>query len=228
PAATLPPAAIVDNAADAAPQDARVVDVSQPPLTAGFGFDSIDIVIKRNDTLDRVFRNLNLSVADLAVLRNLPDVRQALDFLRPGDALTVTHQEGALKGLVRRINDTQTLTVTRDAENGFEAEIIENPLEVAVERKEGVIDSSLFLAAAAAGLSDQTTMSLANIFGWDIDFVLDIRTGDRFTVVYEQLWQDGAFVRDGHILAAEFVNNGRTYRAVRYERNGDGEYFSPE
>jgi murein DD-endopeptidase MepM/ murein hydrolase activator NlpD len=217
-----------DTASPAA-TSGNVVDVTQPPLAASMGFDSIDIVIKRNDTLDRIFRHRNLSVADLATLRNLPDVRQALDFLRPGDALTVTHQEGALKGLVRRLNDTQTLTVTRDADNSFAAAIVENPLEVAVERKQGQITSSLFLSANEAGISDQTTLTLAHIFAWDIDFVLDIRVGDRFTVVYEKLWQDGQFVRDGNILAAEFVNNGRTFRAVRYERaNGEGEYFTPE
>src|SRR5690606_23527775 len=104
-----------------------------------------------------------------------------------------------------------------------------NPLERQVQRKHGRIDSSLFMAAGAAGISDQTAMALANIFGWDIDFVLDIRSGDEFIVIYEQLWQDGVFVRDGSILAAQFVNSGNVYRAVRYELpDGRADYFTPE
>ncbi len=197
-------------------------------LQAGEDFEYLHVVIKRNDTLDRIFRQNKLSIADLARLRNLTDVREALDFLRPGDALTISHRDGEVQRLVRKLNDVQTLTVARQPE-GFTARVLENPLESTVERRQGSITSSLFLAAGEAGLSDQTTMVLANIFGWDIDFVLDIRSGDAFTVVYEKLWQDGELLRDGNILAAEFVNNGRTFRAVRYERaDGAAEYFTPE
>ncbi len=87
----------------------------------------------------------------------------------------------------------------------------------------------MFEAAAAAGISDQTALALANIFGWDIDFVLDLREGDEFSVIYEQVWQDGTLVADGPIVAAEFVNDGRRFRAVRYE-NPDGsiDYFTPD
>ncbi len=209
--------------------DASVIQVAPtPPLASGLVFDTIDIVIKRNDTLDGIFRRLKLSITDLASLRSLPDVRKALDFLRPGDALQVMHRDGAVQGLIRQISDTQTLNVTRDPA-GFASEIIDNPLESEVVRKHGRINSSLFLAANEAGMSDQTAMTLAGIFGWDIDFVLDIRSGDEFTVIYEKLSQDGKELRDGDILAAEFVNNGRTFRAVRYQRpDGSAEYFAPD
>lgn len=228
PAPATPVPAAQTAPAQAAPGADQLVEVGDAPMTSGLVFDTIDIVIKRNDTLDGIFRRLKLSITDLATLRSLPDARKALDFLRPGDALTVMHHDGALQGLKRQINDTQTLKVTRDT-SGFAAQIIENPLESEVVRKEGQINSSLFLAANEAGISDQTAMTLAGIFGWDVDFVLDIRTGDRFTVVYEQLSQDGKFLRDGNILAAEFVNNGRTFRAVRYTRpDGSAEYFSPD
>jgi murein DD-endopeptidase MepM/ murein hydrolase activator NlpD len=93
----------------------------------------------------------------------------------------------------------------------------------------GVIDSSLFEAVAKAGAHDQTALALAEIFGWDIDFVLDIQRGDSFTVTYEQLQQDGSYVGDGAILAASFVNQGHEFRAVRYVApDGTAAYFSPE
>jgi murein DD-endopeptidase MepM/ murein hydrolase activator NlpD len=198
------------------------------PIVSGLGFDSIDIIVRRNDTLDRIFRRLELSIADLAAIRALPGIRQALDALRPGEAITLTHRDSELQGLVRKMNETQTLAVTR-ANSGFAARIIETPVEQKIARKRVVIDSSLFEAANGAGVSDQTALALANIFGWDIDFVLDIRSGDEFTVVYQEIWQEGKYRHAGNILAAEFINNGRTFRAVRYARaDGGAEYFTPD
>ena len=93
----------------------------------------------------------------------------------------------------------------------------------------GIINNSLFLAGQNAGMSDKLIMSLAQIFGWDIDFALDIRGGDSFTILYEELYLDGEKVGDGNIIAAEFVNNKNTYRAYRYtDSNGKTEYYSPD
>lgn len=204
------------------------IAITEAPVTAAFGLDTIDVIVNRNDTLDRIFRRLQLNLTDLASIRELPSVRQALDMLRPGDEITVTHRNGELQALTRQINVTQTLEVKRGTD-GFAADIIENPVEIVVARKRGVITSSLFEAADEAGISNQTTMAIANIFGWDVDFVLDIRDGDAFIVVYQQMWQDGAFVRDGEVIAAEFVNDGRTFRAVRYTGpDGRSEYYTPE
>ncbi len=72
-------------------------------------------------------------------------------------------------------------------------------------------------------------LQLANVFAWDIDFVLDIREGDRFTAVYEQIYQDGKYLRDGELLAAEFVNSGKVYRAVRFAADtGYASYYTPD
>ena len=80
-----------------------------------------------------------------------------------------------------------------------------------------------------AGLPDKTVMNLAGIFAWDVDFVLDIRTGDDYYVLYEQIFQDGEYVSDGEIIAAEFNNNGRTIQAIRYvDKNGRSDYYTPD
>ncbi len=106
--------------------------------------------------------------------------------------------------------------------------MIDNPVQVRVRTARATIDSSLFQAAGAADISDTVALKLANVFAWDIDFVLDIREGDRFTAVYEQIFQDGKYLRDGDLLAAEFVNNGKVYRAVRYVgENGHAGYYTP-
>lgn len=191
-------------------------------------FEFVAVTIGRNDTLDRIFRDLQLQVSDLAALRSLPDVRRNLDIIRPGDVIQMTHLDGELKSLTRRINETATLSVTRAAE-GFSANIVENPLETQKQRLTGTVDSSLYDAVNAAGGTDRLAVSLADVFKYDIDFVNAVQPGDRFVVTHEQQWQDGEFVRDGDILAALFVNAGRSYRAVRYVMpDGHADYYTPD
>jgi murein DD-endopeptidase MepM/ murein hydrolase activator NlpD len=187
----------------------------------------IEVVVGRNDTLDAIFRRMALNKSDLAAIRNLPGIRQSLDFLKPGDSIKLTHTDGDIKELTRKVSETQTLDVVLK-DSGFEAKMIDNPVETRVRTARAVIDSSLFQAAGAADISDTVALKLANVFAWDIDFVLDIRDGDRFTAVYEQIFQDGKYLRDGEVLAAEFVNNGKVYRAVRFVGDdGHAGYYTP-
>ena len=188
----------------------------------------IDVIVTRNDTLDRIFRRLKLNLSDLASLRNLPGIRSALDSLRPGESLHFTHHDGELFGLERRLNETQTLKVSRDGA-ALKADVLQNPIEMRARTIRGAIDSSLFEAVEAAGAHDPTAVELADIFGWDIDFVLDVRPGDTFVVTYEEIWRDGTYLHDGPIEAAEFVNQGHTFRAVRYtDPEGHPHYYTPD
>ena len=140
----------------------------------------------------------------------------------------MTQSEGSVKELTRKVSETKTLHVVRD-EAGFAANVTENPVQTHIRTASATIDSSLFQAAESAQISDLVALKLANIFAWDIDFVLDIREGDRFTAVYEQIYQDGKYLRDGDVLAAEFVNGGKVYRAVRFvDETGAIGYYSPE
>ena len=198
------------------------------PQEANLAFSTIEVVVMRNDTMDRLFRRLELNLADLATLRNLPALRSHVDRLKPGELLRFKHRDGELVGLERKLSDSETLQVTRD-ERGFSSNVLENPLEVHTRTASATIHNSLFQAAGEAGLTDRVAFDLAEIFQYDIDFVLDIQAGDRFTVVYEEIYQDGAPLRIGNILAAKFVNEGREYRAVRYiDSEGHGQYFSPD
>ena len=115
------------------------------------------------------------------------------------------HRDGSLFGLERRLNEEQTLKVSRDA-SGLKADVLQNPLDTRPRIIRASINSSLFEAVEAAGGHDQTAVALADIFGWDIDFVLDIQPGDSFIVSYQELYQDGTYIKDGPILAASFTN----------------------
>jgi len=217
------------GSARAAASSASLQLAGAPSLEgAKLALSTIDVIVTRNDTLDRIFRRLKLNLADLASLRSLPGVRAALDSLRPGELLHFTHHEGELFGLERRLNETQTLKVSRDGD-ALKADVLQNPVDMRTRTIHGVIDSSLFEAVAAAGAHDQTAVGLADIFGWDIDFVLDVRPGDTFVVTYQEVWRDGTFLRDGPIEAAEFVNQDREFRAVRYtDPEGHSLYYTPE
>jgi murein DD-endopeptidase MepM/ murein hydrolase activator NlpD len=191
------------------------------------GLARIEVVVRRNDTLDGIFRRLELSLADLANLRSLAGARAALDRLMPGEALRLWLHDGMLYALERDLSLTERLRITRDAQ-GFSASVLAHPVERRVRLAHGVISNSLFQDADDAGLGDATILALAHVFGWDIDFVQGLRRGDEFTVSYEQLWQDGRYVRDGAILAASFSNQGRTLRTVRYVApDGSAGYYTP-
>src|SRR5580692_5511845 len=183
-----------------------------PPVSE---LSTIRVVVTRNDTLEHIFRRLSLSLSDLASLRSLPGIRAHLDKLRPGEALTLISKSGSLMGLERRLNIDQTLKVDR-ADSGFTANVLQNPLATRTRTIRGSIDSSLFESMASAGGHDQTALNLADIFGYDIDFVLDIQPGDSFVVTFTEVLQDGRYLQDGPVLAARFINKGRQYLAVRY------------
>jgi murein DD-endopeptidase MepM/ murein hydrolase activator NlpD len=231
--ATRPPALTsVPAPAGALSAPPAAVATRTPELASAEPFaealSTIDVVVSRNDTLDHIFRRLKLNLADLASLRGLPGVRASLDSLRPGEALHLTHKDGELMGLERRLNETQTLKVSRDG-GTLKADVLQNEVQTKLRTVRGVIDSSLFEAVEAAGGHDQTAVALADIFGWDVDFVLDVRPGDSFVVTYPEIWRDGVYIKDGAIEAAEFVNHGRTYRAVRYtEPEGGTHYYTPD
>jgi murein DD-endopeptidase MepM/ murein hydrolase activator NlpD len=124
---------------------------------------------------------------------------------------------------------TETLVIKRQADQSLSSEILNHPLDAVPVFKSGMIESSLFEAAAVSGIPENIIMEMANIFGWDIDFALDIRKGDRFAVVYNELYKEGRKVRSGQILAAEFINRGKTYRALYYtDPKGNSGYFTPD
>jgi len=205
------------------------VPAFHPPLRfTDPGYESLTLTIARGDTLDQLFRKHDLHLGDLAAMTLIPEAKEHLRMLRPGDEIAIQHDEGKLQSLYRNIKLTSALEVFRD-EDGFTARIVERPVEARRKVAYGRISSSLFESGAEAGLSDKMVMNLAGIFAWDVDFVLDIRRDDNYYIVYEELWQDGEFAAEGEIVAAEFNNNGRSYQAVRYvDEDGRTDYFTPE
>ncbi|MFK8052215.1 MAG: OapA family protein [Woeseiaceae bacterium] len=192
-------------------------------------FESLKLVVKKGDTLDQMFRRNDLSVGDLMTIANLEEAKAPLRRLKPGDELMISHDGGRVMSLTRHLGIDQSLSIARSEDGTFSAALEERPVEYRQTRRHGVIKDSLFLSAAEIGLSDRVIMNIAGIFAWDIDFVYDIRSGDEYYVIFEELWQDGKKVEDGEIIAAEFVNQGESFKAIRYVKpNGDTDYFDQD
>jgi len=222
--------AVVPDAALASPLQAL-----EPVLLAPSANQLIDpastmlnLLVRPGDTLELLFRRNGLSLSDLAAIVSLPDATRALKLLKPGDRLEIAHRDGQVVSLQREIDEVKVLSIAR-ADSGFAARTIERQVDVRTTGAHGVIQSSLFEAGTAAGIADRLVMDMAGIFEWDIDFIQDVREGDQFSVIYEELWRDGVKLRDGDVVAAEFVNQGKAYRAARF-RGSDGhvDYFTPE
>ena len=190
-------------------------------------FDRLTLTVGRGDTMEKLFRKNSLDIGELMTIAQLDEAKKRFRRIKPGDVFEVEHDEGRIISLYSKLDLTSGLQIAK-TETGFTAEIVEHPVEIRKRFAYGVIESSLFESAAQAGLSDKTIMNVAGIFAWDVDFILDIREGDNYYVQFEEVWQDGEYVTDGEIIAAEFNNNGRQIQAIRFrDKNDNTDYFTP-
>ncbi len=184
------------------------------------------VVVKSGDSLALIFSKLGLSPVSLYKVMSLGKEVSRLKKLQPGQMLNFHVADNELLGLEYEMDLTNTLKISKE-DDKFKAEFIRIELEKVVKNASTVINDSLFLSAKKAGLSDNLIMQLVAIYGWDIDFALDIREGDSFTVIYEEQYKDGVKVSDGPIIAAEFVNRDTPLRAVRYtHKDGRTDYYA--
>ena len=185
------------------------------------------LTVRTGDTVSKVFARLKIDPKQLHELLKLGKPVKTLQRLTPGDELKILIVDGKLNELIYEVDAKKSLHVTRD-ESGFKARTLDKSLNKRIAHATAVIDSSLFMAAQKAGIPGSLTMELANIFNFDIDFMLDLKKGDSFSIIYEEYYANGEKISYGDILAAEFINNGTIYRAVRYtDDHGDTSYYTP-
>lgn len=185
--------------------------------------------IRSGDSMARLFKRLGFSPTDLHEIISIGKETTVLKKIKPGKKLEYARdKDKALIAIRYPIDRLNTLTV-RKSNNVWSAAVVTKSVEIRQAIARGSIDSSLFLAGKQAGLTDAMVMELAGIFGWDIDFILDIREGDQFTAIYEEKYVEGEKIGNGNILAAEFINQGKSFRAVRYtDSSNHSEYYTPE
>ena len=200
--------------------------------TSAVRTDEIDIAretVRRGDTLEAIFSRLEISRRELHnMLAANAETRNRLQDLQPGQDLEVRRIDGAFVSLDIDWGPLESLSVMRNDDGSYRSKLVKRQPERVTAYRHGQIEHSLFLTGQGVGLTDDITLRLAQIFQWDIDFVLDIRKGDEFHLLFNELFVDNEFIGFGEILAAEFVNRGRTYRAVRYDDDSYAGFFTPD
>jgi len=221
----------VESSADGAPSPAvttaptpRVTQVKKPEPGH---WESTEV--RRGDTLSGIFKRLGQTQRTLHEMLLAGAATKPLQRLRPGQLVRIRVAGERLHELRYTIDPLTTLQVIYGPD-GWRAQQLTTPVERRTRYVGGTIDDSFYASALRAGLDDRLIMEMAGIFGWDIDFSLDIRTGDRFTVLHEELYDDqGNKLLDGAILAAGFTNRAKTFHAVRFTApDGSSNFFDPE
>lgn len=214
--------------AEAVAYEQAIQGAVSDPLVVPEASEWSSVRIEPGETLSTVFESEGLDTAQwMSILELGPDARQ-LKRIKAGDTLEIRKSGDDLLELRYELDDLRTLHVERVGDH-FEANTLTADLARSTRTITGTIDSSLFIAGQKAGLPVRMVMELAELFRYDIDFALDLRDGDRFTVVMEELYKDGVKLRDGDMLAAEFVNQGKVHRAVRF-KDGEGRsaFYTPD
>lgn len=197
-----------------------------PPAKPELNWQTYDI--KSGDTLSSLFKKAGFNDGIMLSVIHGDGEAEELQHLYAGETIRfATTSGGELAAIELKRNLLKTLKIRKDGETYTGKTVIREP-EARPAFASGTIDGSLYVAAREAGLNDRLTMELAGIFGWDIDFVYDVRKGDQFEVVYEELYLDGKKFDTGRILSARFVNQGEENIALLYtDSNGESDYYSP-
>ncbi|WP_419149172.1 peptidoglycan DD-metalloendopeptidase family protein [Pseudoalteromonas 'SMAR'] len=205
---------------DAAPE----VPVAAAPKQPEFQFK--DHKVKSGDNLALIFKRAGYSAKTLHNLVNTNAETRKLTKIHPGEVLSfASNAEGELAQLKYVLSKTDTLFVTLNPDGQYHTKIESKEIETREKSAGGKINSSFWSAGISAGLSERQIMNFADIFGWDVDFANEIRKGDTFALIYESHYVDGEEIGTGKIVAAEFVNQGERYSAIRHT---DGEFYTPE
>lgn len=229
PASRKQSAGNVPEAEAAGPEAIATTTPEAPEPPAEPALEWTELEVKRGDTLSSLFSKAGFNDRLMLSVIHGEGKADKLQHLYVGETLAFgTDDEGELAQVRLDRNRLESLLIKRTDE-GYAGEIVTQEPEPRVAFASGEIEGSLYLAGKEAGLDDRVTMELAGIFGWDIDFVYDVRRGDSFEVVYEELYIGDEKIDDGRVLAARFVNRGREVIALHYtDSNGDSDYYSPE
>lgn len=187
------------------------------------------VTVANGDTLSTVFSKVGLSSNTLHEVINSSKEAKQLSRLKVGQELQFQlGEDGQLESLHSQLSDLESISLSK-TESGYDFKREMVKPDVHESYVHGVINSSLFVAAKRAGLSHNLTMDLANIFGYDIDFAMDIREGDEFEVIYQNKKVGDKSVGTGNILSARFTNRGKTFTAVRYtDKQGNVSYYDAD
>jgi murein DD-endopeptidase MepM/ murein hydrolase activator NlpD len=197
-----------------------------PPIES----TKISLKVKAGDTASSLFKQAKFGPALVdALLASTPE-KEVLSALQPGQELlfTVSKDQQLLSlSIIKSLTESHQFDIQHSGSYQY-TPLLRTPEQIRA-TKEAVISDSLYLAGQRADIPDKKIKEIADLFEGVIDFLLDVREGDTFRVLYEEEYLDGSKIGFGNILAAEFTNQGKSYLAIRYtDRDGNTGFYSPE
>jgi murein DD-endopeptidase MepM/ murein hydrolase activator NlpD len=206
------------------------VNFNNLPVENLLGLETINeaksVVVKKGDNLAMIFKRSGLSPQQTYRVSKAGKLAKKLLKIMPGDVLALQiDPQGQLISLKYPFSSTDTLVVTKNENNTFISEIDTLEVDTRLNYTHGDITNSFWNAGLKANLTNNQIMQVAGIFGWDIDFALGLRAGDSFYVMFEEHYIKGEFIENGNIVAAQFINQGETFTAIRYD---DGNFYTPQ
>jgi murein DD-endopeptidase MepM/ murein hydrolase activator NlpD len=186
------------------------------------------LTVMPGDTLSGILNEQGVGIEKMPKLLNNKVIKDHLSNLEVGQKFELTQKNGEFYDLRARVGREKLITI-KQSSAGLDISVEELPTKKVEVITTGTIEQSLYLAAEKAQLKQSTIMKLADIFQWELDFAKDIRKGDKFSLIFNKLYRGGEYVRDGEILAAQFVRGGKTHTAIRFtSEEGNSAYYSPD
>ena len=187
-----------------------------------------ETVIKRNDSLFTILNKFEVKKENIITLINSEN-SNLLSNIEVGDKIKVNLDENKEIRDLLYIDDFQSGVTAERSGHSYKINRFKHKLEKVKIFKHVVIEDSMYVSGLKEGIPDSVLMDVVYINGWDIDFTHDIRSGDSFSLIYEEILIDGEKVLDGDVLITEFYNQGKRITSIRFDlTNGKSAYFSRE
>jgi murein DD-endopeptidase MepM/ murein hydrolase activator NlpD len=202
-----------------------IIDRPEVSVSEEEKYKEISGTIEKGETLFDIFKKYELDIRELFKLREASADVHRLRKLYPGRPYKISiDMNNHVDSFVYWINDDFILNIKR-TESGFSAEKITVEYEKRICHIGGLVKDNLISSIGEDRENVMLALRLSDIFAWDIDFTTDLRNDDTFRIIVEGFYLNGEFKKYGEILSAEFVNDGETYRAYRFERDGRSDYY---
>jgi len=186
-------------------------------------------VVGRHDSFYSILTGHGIAPAQVLAMASRGHGRRELSHLTAGQPYTLTREatSGAVEFRYRTDEDHDY--IARLEGERFTDRVEPVDWDIHLRHLAGTIDASVFETLRARGLGDAIPMKLAVIYGWDIEFAIDVRPGDRYNILFQEKWRDGRFREYGKVLAATLTVQGHAHTAIYYkDASGYEEYYDPE
>lgn len=180
--------------------------------------------VKKGESLSIIFEEKKVPLNTAYKIFDF-DKDNILSSIKPGDVMEFNYIGKKLEDI--QIIKDETNSILIDISESVSIESIKKKIQTISSIKQGEITTSFYKDALKEGIPDSIIMDFAYIFGWDIDFIFDVRKGDKFAVIFEADYSEGEKISSGDIIFAEFINKNGRYIAQRFFDNNQGkQYFN--